>query len=243
MGGWVGNIEVNGYEVEAAFSALTIDEVVDPLLDKLDALAEAKGSRVLVFLAAPPGAGKTTFASFLEAYYEESDRDHMLQCIGLDGFHRTNAELDALGLRQVKGAPETFDADALMAKLDELGGNGELTWPVYDRNLHEPVADAVKVEGDIVILEGNWLLLDEEPWSDVADYADYTIFLLADEGLLKEGLVARKQRGGVSREEALAHYDRADGPNIRRALERRLPADVTLRLLAPGEIVFDYTLK
>lgn len=58
--------------------------------------------------------------------------------------------------------------------------------------LHDPVEDAVYVDGDIVILEGNYLLLNEDGWRDLSKMADYTISIKADPEMLKKRLVERK---------------------------------------------------
>lgn len=228
-------LDVNGHTVEAFFTREAVEEVLDPLLRALDEMVEEKGSRLLVFLAAAPGTGKSTLASFLEARYEELDLGHMLQACGLDGFHHTNAWLDEHNLRSKKGAPETFDVDAFKEKLNQLGSQSELSWPVYDRKLHEPVEDGINIEGDIVLIEGNWLLLDEEPWSELIDYADFTIMVTATEAQLKERLISRKTRGGISREDAEAHYARTDGPNIERVHTSSQEADLVLVMNDDGD--------
>ena len=94
------------------------------------------------------------------------------------------------------------------------------------------------VSAPIVLVEGNWLLLDEEPSLGLSRLCDCTVSLRADEAVLRERAIGRKVRGGASRAEAEAHYERSDGPNIRRVLEASRPADLTMELLPDGSVAW-----
>ena len=96
-----------------------------------------------------------------------------MQALGMDGFHYPNAALETyttvrggkeISLKSIKGAPETFDVAALAAKLG-AAREESVTFPVYDRRIHDVVPNAVTADAPILLVEGNWLLLDEEPWS------------------------------------------------------------------------------
>ena len=78
----------------------------------------------------------------------------------------------------IKGAPITFDLDKLLRKLKELKEDPVCKWPLYDRLLHNPIEDKITVDGDIILLEGNYLLLDTEGRNDLSSFADYTISLI-----------------------------------------------------------------
>ena len=238
-------VTVNGYAYDARYSDATYQDVLLPLLQTLAKVHAAREGRTIAFLAGPPAAGKSTVALLLELLARDVEGCD-LQCVGLDGFHHHNDYLRShtivrdgktISLASIKGAPETFDAQAFAAKLAELRAGGACGWPVYDRTIHDPSPDAVCVTAPIVLLEGNYLLLDEEPWASLAPMADYTVFLRADEALLRERAVTRKAKGGISREEALAHYERSDEPNIRRVLTCSRPADFTMRLAPDGELL------
>ena len=90
---------------------------------------------------------------------------------------------------------------------------------------------------DIVILEGNYLLLDMDGWRDLASYADYTISIRADEEMLRERLIDRKMKTGVSRNESIRFVDFSDMPNVRLCLDCSLPADLQLEIDSEGEYV------
>ena len=242
---------VNGLPVTAEFADEDVAGTLVPLLRHIaQADAErrerAAAARTVVLLAAPPGSGKSTHVALLEELAREVDGAVPLCPAGMDGFHYPNAYLEAhhLGgdadaptLRSVKGAPETFDARALADKLGETRrSRGAVLWPAYSRVAHDVVPDALEVTGDVVLVEGNYLLLDEPLWRDLRALADLTVFLAADEGMLRERLVSRKVAGGMARPDAEAFYEASDGPNVRRVLAGSLPADVTLSLSPDGRL-------
>lgn len=214
--------------------------------------ANAKGpaptaARTIVFLAAPPGAGKSTLAAVLERLAQSQPGMPRVQAVGMDGFHRTNAYLDRhtldcpdgkpVSLRSIKGAPETFDVEGLARALHETRVSSDpVRWPAYSRVVHDVVADGPLVSAPIVIVEGNYLLLDESPWRDLAELCDLSIFVEADEAMLRERLVARKVRGGLSRTEAERFFEQSDGKNVRRVLAHRCPADITITLDSSGRM-------
>ena len=236
-------LRVNGLLVAAEFADADVDGVLASLLRRIAAVCvERTGdvgapARTVVLLAAPPGAGKSTLAALLEELSCAVEGAAPLQSVGMDGFHFCNAYLDAHGLRSVKGAPETFDARAFVEKIAETRrSTGEVRWPAYSRVAHDVVPDALEMAGEVVLVEGNYLLLDEPCWRDLRPLADLTVFLRADEGLLRERLVARKVAGGMSRVDAEDFYEASDGPNVQRVLTGSIPADVTLSLSADGRL-------
>ncbi|MGN1023953.1 MAG: nucleoside/nucleotide kinase family protein [Lachnospiraceae bacterium] len=235
---------VNGLPVHAVYPAKTVQQVLLPLLRQLTALWKKKGSRLVVFLAAPPGAGKSTLAAFLEDLSAKAPGVHPLQAVGLDGFHYPNAWLDShttlrngkeVPLRAIKGAAETFDVDALKGKLAALG-TGLVRFPIYDRRLHDVIPEALPVTGDIILLEGNWLLLSDPRWEVIAPYADFAIRILCGESLVRERLIKRKVQGGLTLAEAENFYKNSDAKNVRRVLTQSRDADLTLVLSGDGSL-------
>ncbi len=152
----------------------------------------------------------------------------------MDGFHHYNSWLDAHHLRAYKGAPETFDVEKLAQNLRQIR-DGEGFWPQYDRKKHDPVEEAIWVTAPIVIVEGNWLLRNDDRWRALAEFCDYSLFIRAPASALRTRLVGRKRAGGLSQADAETFYARTDEPNVRRVLEESLPADVTLEMTATGE--------
>ncbi len=184
------DITINGLEVHATYSDRAVNEIFLPLLRHLTDMHQRKGKRILAMLAAPPGAGKSTLFSFLERLSREQPGITRIQTIGMDGFHRRQdylldhyVERDGrqISMVEIKGAPITFDLESLIDSIKRVASGEICGWPVYDRTLHNPVPDAITVDGDIILLEGNYLLLDEDGWRDISAYADYTISITADE--------------------------------------------------------------
>lgn len=237
---------INGLPVCAAYSDEIVNEIFRPLLEGLDNMQKKAGRRILVMLAAPPAAGKSTMVSFLQEL--AGGMGIRLTSIGMDGFHRYQdyllshtVELDGetVPMVKVKGSPISFDLPKLKERIERLLREDECPWPHYDRKLHNPVEGAVKVSGDIVLLEGNYLLLDEPGWRELKALADYTVFVSADEADVKERLVSRKAASGMPREEAERFVERSDLRNVRLCLEKRLPADLNLKMLSNEEYVFE----
>lgn len=98
------------------------------------------------------------------------------------------------------------------------------------------VPGVINITGEIVLIEGNYLLLDEPRWRDLAAMADQTVFLSADEQMLRNRLIHRKVIGGATRLEAEAWYEMSDGRNVRLVLDSHVPADIELALDARGSV-------
>lgn len=236
---------VNGFEMETIYNQETIDKVFMPLLEKFTELQKEKASRIVVFLAAPPAVGKTTLCQFLEYLSQQKEDVTEVQALGLDGFHYHSEYINShdavvLGktvpMKTVKGCPETYDTEKLQKKLEKIKQENIL-WPIYDRNIHDVVEDVTEVTKDIVLIEGNWLLLNEEPWKSIKEIADYTILIQSAEETLKERLIGRKIKGGLSREEAEAWYVNSDSVNVKRVLHTSIPGDLMLKVENDGDYV------
>ncbi|SHJ92154.1 nucleoside/nucleotide kinase family protein [Hespellia stercorisuis] len=237
--GWRKEIlTVNGFEVAAEYRESTTEEIFVPLLRKIDGIQKAKGRRILVFLAAPPAVGKSTLAEYLQVLSKRRMDLQEVQALGLDGFHYHSDYIAAheavvdgavVPMKAVKGCPETFDLEKLKKKLDCIFTENIL-WPVYDRKLHDVVEDVVRVEKNIILLEGNWLLLKDEGWRDLKEKCDFSIMITAGEEQLKERLILRKMRGGAGREEAEQFYKQSDSRNVTRVLRHSQSADFTIKM-------------
>ena len=195
--------------------------------------------RIVVMLAAPPAAGKSTLASFLQYLSEITPDITPITAIGMDGFHRYQDYLlshttirngEEILMVKVKGAPETFDLEALTERIKRLHTDDVCPWPEYSRTLHNPVEGAVQVQGDIVQVEGNYLLLDLPGWRELKKNADYTIRIQAEVGDLRDRLIDRKIKTEVSHRDAVAFVDNSDLPNARLCIERTMEANLVLRL-------------
>jgi pantothenate kinase len=184
---------------------------IDQLVRRLQTLAAGR-PRVVVGIVGAPGAGKSTFAAQLaDALGSEAVQ------VPMDGFHLANAELERLGLRDRKGAPETFDAGGFVALLRRLRTADEpcVYAPAFDRQLEEPVAGSIPVDQGIryVLVEGNYLLLPEQPWCRTREFLDEVWYLELPEPVRLDRLLARHRRFGRSEQEASAWAQTVDQPN------------------------------
>jgi pantothenate kinase len=149
----------------------------------------------------------------------------------LDGFHLSNEALDRVGLRLVKGAPETFDADAFTRSVGRLRAEPAATvlWPDFDRTAEETVPDAISIGRDarLVITEGNYLLLTHPPWRELRGVLDEVWYLDAPREVLRRRLIDRQLLGGRSEAEAVRHVDQSDLRNAELVAKTREFADRT----------------
>lgn len=184
-------------------------------------IADLPGRRVLVAVAGAPGSGKSTLAEALVARLADA------VLVPMDGFHLDDRVLAARGLLARKGAVETFDADgfaALAARLTQPGR--EVVFPLFDRLREIAIAGAGVVEPAhrIVVLEGNYLLLDAAPWNRVR--YDLTIGLPVPEAELRRRLEARWQGLGKDAAAVQAHLAN-DLANARLVTKGSRPADLS----------------
>ncbi|WP_400996537.1 nucleoside/nucleotide kinase family protein [Agromyces sp. GXQ0307] len=204
-------------------------------------LAEASGGRVLIGIAGSPGAGKSTLASALadalRARLGVTDASGpapaaMAVHLPMDGFHLANATLDRLGLRGRKGAIETFDGWGFLALLDRVRRETDhvVYAPGFDRAIDEAVAGQIAVAAGarVVVVEGNYLLADGEPWRRVRALLDECWFVAASDEERERRLVARHTAGGRSPAEARAWAREVDGANARAIEAARSRADLVV---------------
>ena len=181
--------------------------------------------RFIVGIAGPPGAGKSTLAEAIAKAIGAGAR-----VVPMDGFHYDNAVLDRLGLRARKGAPETFDALGFVHLMQRLRAGGDAAIPVFDRetDLARAGADMVTGADKYLIVEGNYLLLDEAPWNELAPLFDLTVFVDVPEAELDRRLLDRWHHFGKTPADARHWIDSNDMPNIRRVTTGSRRADIVI---------------
>lgn len=196
------------------------------LAEEIRRKAEGVQGRFIAALAGPPGAGKSTLA---QAVVQALGPD--ARVVPMDGFHYDDAILNARGMRSRKGAPETFDVAGYRHLLSRLVSEQEVAIPVFDRTLElsRGSADLVTPAHRILVTEGNYLLLNEVPWTDLQDFFDLTVFIDVPEAELDRRLLERWAYYGKTPQAARAWIDGNDMPNIRRVLHGSRPADVSVR--------------
>jgi len=196
------------------------------LIARARVLAES-GQRRILGIAGAPGSGKGTVAeSVLRALGSSAI------VVPMDGFHLSGAELERLGRTERKGAPDTFDAAGYVALLRRLREpDGETVYaPEFHRDVEESYAGAIAVAPDVplVITEGNYLLLDQGPWSKVRDLLDEAWFLAPDEDERVARLIERHVRYGRTPEQAREWVRRSDERNAALIHPTRARADIVI---------------
>jgi putative kinase len=233
-----------GYTREVSITRAEMETVHTRILNELAKRAASHAGRFITFLAGPPGCGKTTLTALWEALARQQDQPVALQALPMDGFHFPNGVLgqktvmrdgEEIPLQRIKGAPESYNLTALTTAVHALRSGKKIRWPRYDRNIHDPVPDDIPVpDSGILVLEGNYLLLDAPGWRELRALADFTIFVELPESRSRRALLRRHQRGGRSLEEAVAAYQRTDLPNRKLIMDHRLQADATITLTSRG---------
>jgi len=195
------------------------------------AIARAGESRrFIIALAGPPGVGKSTLSDALVA--EFGKRGYGAAIVPMDGFHLDNAVLEARGVLARKGAPFTFDTDGYKALLKRLRAkpDRDIAVPVFDRTLDLARAGGsiITLEHRFLIAEGNYLLLSEPPWGQMADLFDLTVMLKAGIQELRQRLIDRWLALGLDQEHASARAMSNDIPNAELVLGKSVKADVEI---------------
>lgn len=218
-----------------------MDQVYDNLTARALAVHAQPGEenasrlRTLIALAGPPGSGKSTIAAEV-ARRISHEAGTSVTVVAMDGFHHPRVYLDTLPnaaeAHARRGAHWTFDAAGVVQLVEKLHETrtqraGIITAPGFDHAVKDPVADAVRIAEDteIVILEGNWLLFDRDPWSRIPALMDDTWFVDVDPTLARQRVAARHIKAGIEKswDAALARVDGNDtlnGEDVRRCLVR-----------------------
>lgn len=203
----------------------------------LEAVDRSSG-RFLLGLTGPPGAGKSTIAALIEAAANERRGDFAVVA-PMDGFHLSNEELAERGLLEVKGAPETFDVNGFVQAVERMRADFATTipWPGFDRSIEQtvPGAIAIRPSAKLVVVEGNYLLLERPGWRDLRRFFDEIWYVDAPLPVLRTRLLKRARAGGLSEAEATAHVDGSDLRNARLVATTKKIADRQLAGAAPTE--------
>ena len=198
-----------------------------PVEQILSRLPRPFALRRLVGIAGPPASGKSTLAKALADALIAGGETAVI--VPMDGFHLDNAILSVRGLLARKGAPETFDSAGFAALLPRLRSREDVAVPLFDRTRDLAIAGAAVVAPacDYVIVEGNYLLLNEDPWRSLSPLWDMTVYISPPAPVLRERLIARWTDHGLALADALARAEGNDMVNARRIEAWRLPSDLT----------------
>ena len=192
---------------------------------KIEDLASGQ-TRILVAIAGPPASGKSTLA------------EDLVRALGpkavvlpMDGFHLENDQLQEIGLLHRKGAPETFDAGGFVSLLRRVRNESTVPFPNFDREADKTIPNSGQIHKDtrIVLVEGNYLLLNFSPWSGLADLFDLTIRLDVGHDDLEARLISRWLNHGLQPDEARARALGNDMKNVTFVEANSVAPDATLK--------------
>lgn len=208
-------------------------DTADAVRDAIELARASAKARVIVGLAGPPGAGKSTLAEAIVAAARAAHGSSWAAYFPMDGFHLSNAQLDRLGRADRKGAPDTFDVAGYVATLARIaaGTESDIYVPGYDRSLHEPIAARLVIFPGtrLVVTEGNYLAIDHKDWLQARRLIDHLWYVDAPDELREKRLVARQIAGGRTPGAALDWVARSDRPNSELVKLSRESADRIIR--------------
>jgi pantothenate kinase len=228
------SLRVSFQETATLCCVLTFDD----LLLRARSLAGDGRRRALLGVAGSPGSGKSTLAEHLVRELNGPGEPWVAH-VPMDGFHLADVELERLGRRDRKGAPDTFDAAGYAALLhrlrEETDGDDIVYAPGFERVLEQPIAGAVPVppQARLVITEGNYLLLGTGAWTRVRAALDEVWFCELDEEERVRRLVARHEEFGKGHQEALDWVRGTDQRNADLVASTRDRADLVVRTSGP----------
>ncbi|MDU9003424.1 nucleoside triphosphate hydrolase [Sedimentitalea todarodis] len=185
--------------------------------------------RCLVGIAGAPGSGKSTLAENVAQQLAKIGAQ--VRVVPMDGFHLDNRILKDRDLLERKGAPETFDFGGFQRLIQALANDTDVYYPEFDRSRDIAIAGRAHVgpECSIVLVEGNYLLLDEPGWRDLAALWDVSIRLQEPLETLRARLINRWLAHGLDPAAAQARAEGNDLTNATRIQNAALPADLEIR--------------
>lgn len=179
--------------------------------------AKGKDRRFILGIVGAPGAGKSTLASDLCTEINSEDSDNPAIVVPMDGYHFSNEHLSEINLLALKGIPETFDAYGFVDILRRIKNTTDKSvfCPRFDRTIEASIPDDIEVKPQhkLILVEGNYLLLDENPWSQITSLLDQSWYINCPDDILLSRLIKRHMDGGKSRPEAIAKVESTDLPN------------------------------
>ncbi|WP_443640828.1 nucleoside/nucleotide kinase family protein [Candidatus Njordibacter sp. Uisw_039] len=189
--------------------------------------------RLVIAIVGAPGCGKSTATDALEVLLAQN-KEIKVQVVPMDGFHYDNAILEQLGMTQRKGVPETFDVgglDAALKRLTDKNQTESIAVPVFDRNRDISLACARLIDKKMTVLliEGNYLLLKDGPWSHLKKYFDLSVMIPCDEVILRARLISRWKNLNYNNNNSTIKVEQNDMPNVKLIVQESCSADVNLK--------------
>ncbi|HEY0213920.1 MAG TPA: nucleoside/nucleotide kinase family protein [Paenirhodobacter sp.] len=197
-------------------------------------IRQLDGTRNLIAVVGAPGSGNSRLAQEICAALN-GHTPGIAAILGMDGFHLDNETLDARQMRNIKGAPETFDVTGLSSVINQLRvTRADVPVPVFDRARDAviPAAETIPATTRFVLIEGNYLLLTRPGWRDLFPLFDLSIRLDVPEDELRRRLLRRWR--DLPDAVAARKVTENDLPNGRILRTESRAADLVVRVEATG---------
>ena len=188
---------------------------IELLFEQIQNLLHSPNPRSIIGIVGKPGAGKSTIVSEIEKRFDPSQ----VSVIPMDGYHLSNEELIALGRRDCKGAPDTFDTQAFISLITKVKNSPDVEhrFPIFHREIEASIENegSVPSSAKVIVVEGNYLFSEELNWQGVFPLLDHTWFIEIDDDIRIERLIARHIRFGKTPEAAEYWSRGSDEANAR----------------------------
>ena len=212
---------------------------VQTAFDKIQAYMDKPG-RTLIGLTGGPGSGKSTLADYLLDHFTKQQNSQVV-CLSMDGFHLSKAQLQALPNSEEafarRGAPWTFDSTSFVKRVKKIKQGyqqDDTLWPNFDHALGDPIEDdlSIKKETRVILVEGLYLLHQQDGWQESKDLFDEHWFLDIPVEIAIERLAKRHMKAwGFSHEQAMDRINQSDGLNAELVATYKNQADSVIKSL------------
>ena len=206
-------------------SGLTYDQLIISVTDHID---DNIKTRYFIALSGPPASGKSTISENLVK--DLSAKGYNSSILQMDGFHYDDLILKERKLLSKKGAPETFDVMGLINFVSGLHKEDEVVIPIFDRSLELSRSSAVIISKNtkVIIVEGNYVLLNSYPWSELHKFFNTTVMINCEKKILEKRLIERWENFNLPKKEIDEKVYKNDLPNGVNVLKNSIAAEYIL---------------